>query len=367
HYAVAGIFAQAARGVGIQHLGGSRFANLPFPLPPLDEQGRIAEAVGRRLLELREAEAALISALRRIEEQDREILAAAIAGELVNSEAALAESERRPPDFRPDMTKSLASNEVHESLFVKVGRSKDMEVEADQRPLPLGWEWVRIDQIGEVTLGRQRSPEHHQGPHMRPYLRVANVLEDRIDTSDVFEMNFTPDEYQVYRLQDGDILLNEGQSPELVGRPAMYRGEVPGSCFQNTLIRFRASALVDPGYALIVFRHYMHAGEFQRVARWSTNIAHLGLERFRAMPFTLPPINEQQRIAAEARDRLEQSWAQKVAIRSSLSRIPEMERELLAAAVSGQFMSQNEKDESAIALLERLGPPLRKDLENSLL
>ena len=40
---------------------------------------------------------------------------------------------------------------------------------------------------------------------------------------------------ETYELQVRDILLNEGQSRELVGRPAIYRGEVPGSCFQNTL------------------------------------------------------------------------------------------------------------------------------------
>jgi restriction endonuclease S subunit len=43
HYAAAGIFAGAARGVGIQHLGGSRFAELNYPLPPLAEQKRIAD------------------------------------------------------------------------------------------------------------------------------------------------------------------------------------------------------------------------------------------------------------------------------------------------------------------------------------
>jgi type I restriction enzyme S subunit len=40
-------------------------------------------------------------------------------------------------------------------------------------------------------------------------------------------MNFNLQEYETYRLEFGDILLNEGQSKELVGRPAIYRGEVP--------------------------------------------------------------------------------------------------------------------------------------------
>jgi type I restriction enzyme S subunit len=123
---------------------------------------------------------------------------------------------------------------------------------------------------------------------MRPYLRVANVFEDRIDASDILRMNFEPEEAAIYALKFGDILLNEGQSPELVGRAAMYRNEVPGACFQNTLIRFRAGPSVVADYALLIFRHFMHAGVFHQIARWSTNIAHLGLERFRALAFPLP-------------------------------------------------------------------------------
>jgi len=88
--------------------------------------------------------------------------------------------------------------------------------------------------LGRVQLGRQRAPQHHAGPNMRPYLRVANVFEDRLELGDVMEMNFDPQEYETYRLVPGDILLNEGQSRHLVGRPAIYRDEVPGACFQNT-------------------------------------------------------------------------------------------------------------------------------------
>src|SRR5438270_5319916 len=102
------------------------------------------------------------------------------------------------------------------------------------------------------------------------------------------EMNFTPDDFEIYRLSFGDILLNEGQSLELVGRPAMYRNEVPGACFQNTLVRFRAVEGVIPAYALIVFRHYLHSKRFQTIAHRSTNIAHLGFERFTEMEFPLP-------------------------------------------------------------------------------
>ena len=211
-------------------------------------------------------------------------------------------------------------------------------------PLPQGWSWSLVNDVGEVRLGRQRSPKHHTGPNMRPYLRVANVFENRIDLSDIKKMNFSPEEFDVFQLRYGDILLNEGQSLELVGRPTMYRGEIDNVCFQNTLIRFRASEDVDPEFALLVFRHYFRSGQFQRIARWSTNIAHLGLKRFSSIPFPLPPLAEQRSIAHEANIRLLSLAKQHELVSSLIDRANSLRQSLLAEAFAGRLVSQRPEE-----------------------
>ena len=208
--------------------------------------------------------------------------------------------------------------------------------------------------MGEVKLGRQRSPEHHTGKHMRPYLRVANVFEDRIDTSDVMRMNFTPREFEVYRLKVGDILLNEGQSLELIGRPAMYRNEVPGACFQNTLVRFRAAELVDGRYALIVFRSYLHNGQFQRIAKITTNLAHLGADRFSRLEFPLPPPAEQLEVVRATEKRLGAAERLTSTLEQQLARAQKTRQSLRSQAFRGQLVPQDSTDEPASILLEHI-------------
>jgi type I restriction enzyme S subunit len=132
------------------------------------------------------------------------------------------------------------------------------------------------------------------GPYIKPYLRVANVLDGYIDYSDVLEMNFTPYEAQIYELRRGDVLLNEGQALDLVGRCAIFDGP-SGICFQNTLLRFRPREVL-PGFAVAIFKHWLHRGEFRKLSRQTTSIAHLGISQFSAMRFPLAPIKEQQRI-----------------------------------------------------------------------
>ena len=73
----------------------------------------------------------------------------------------------------------------------------------------------RMDAVGEVKVGKMLTPQGERAEFVRPYLRVANVYENRIDLTDVKQMQFTPKEFEQYKLQAGDILLNEGQSPEL--------------------------------------------------------------------------------------------------------------------------------------------------------
>jgi Type I restriction modification DNA specificity domain len=355
HYAAQGVFAQTARGVGIQHLGGKRFATLPFPVPPLEEQQRIAAETDRRTIALKEAEAALRSALDRVEEQDREILASAVTGRLVEQESVLAKGEGRT--FVP------AIETLHRVIHSSAGKQGSIlptesvpELPSDEL-LPDGWVWARLGGLGEARLGKQLSPNEERGPNQNLYLRVANVFEDRIDLHDVKRMHFSNTEHEVYRLKKDDILLNEGQSIELVGRPAMFKDDLPDVCFQNTLIRFRSGAAIVPEYALLVFRHFLHSGEFRKIARRSTNIAHLGLERFADLPLPLPPPNEQHRIIKEAHHRLDASRAQRLAVRASLDRLPELERELLVAAISGALVPQDPGAETATALLARIGPP----------
>lgn len=131
---------------------------------------------------------------------------------------------------------------------------------------------------------------------MTKYLRVANVFDGYIDTTDVLEMPFTPEERSRYLLREGDLLLNEGQSLALVGRPALYLGSPADCCFQNTLIRFQPGSNTCPHFALQRFRLCLYDGTFKTIATQTTSIAHLGVSRFAGLKLSWPPLVEQRRI-----------------------------------------------------------------------
>lgn len=295
-------WSKSAAGTSINNLKVGTLNGTVVPLPPLAEQERIVASIEEHLSRLDAAEAALDAAGRRITALEKSIL-------------TVCSSTINPPSH---------------------------------------WQVVTVGEAGTVALGLQRSPKRHAGPNMRPYLRVANVFEDRIDSTDVMSMNMSEAEWERFRLRDGDVLLNEGQSPELLGRPAIYRGDPPDVAFTNSLIRFQANENVDAEWALLVFRSHMHNRRFMRESQITTNIAHLAAGRFKTVEFPVPPIEEQRARVAVARAQLGACHLLRVEARKAFARSSALRRSILAAAFSGQLVPQDPDDEPASVLLDRI-------------
>jgi len=223
----------------------------------------------------------------------------------------------------------------------------------DENAYPDTWKRVTVAKAGTIGLGRQRHPDWHNGPTMRPYLRVANVFEDRIDTADVMEMHWPENTFERFKLHPGDVLLNEGQTPDLLGRPALYRGEPSETAFTNSLIRFRANDDVLPEFALLVFRRHMRAGRFKRESRITTNIAHLSAARLKPIEFPIPPIQEQERIVGMAAERLDAVKRLDAELGAARGHQSNLRRSLLAAAFSGRLTGAA-SDVTGSAVVEEL-------------
>ena len=197
--------------------------------------------------------------------------------------------------------------------------------------IPADWRIVRVGQIGAVEAGRQRSP--WAKGERRPYLRVANVYDGYIDTTSLLSMPFTEREFSRYKLALGDLLLNEGQSRELVGRCAEYAGYPPECCFQNTLVRFQAGDQVTARFAFWVFRHYFYSGVFSDIARQTTSVAHLGVRRFADVMLALPSLAEQVKIT----ENIEVIGSREDSERDKLGQLSVVKSALMSVLLTGEL------------------------------
>ena len=167
--------------------------------------------------------------------------------------------------------------------------------------IPEDWEVCPVRGKGEVLTGKALAV-NALGPQ-RPYLRTKNVFDGRIDIDDVLTMPMTDEQFAQFQIRNGDVLLNEGQSLELVGRCAIYQDEYPEPCaIQNALLRFRAREDVSKKFASYLFRHCQQTGVFARIALQTTSVAHLGGSRFERLCLPWPTEPEQRAIAAALSD-----------------------------------------------------------------
>jgi type I restriction enzyme S subunit len=228
--------------------------------------------------------------------------------------------------------------------------------------LPKGWERVRLADVAEVRLGRQRSPKRATGDRMRPYLRAANVTWRGLDLSDVKEMDFTASESETYELRPGDLLLSEASgSPGEVGKPAQYQGEIDGCCFQNTLIRVRLPNGLLPDFYEYFFREQALNGRFAARSR-GVGIHHLGAVGLSDWTAPVPPHAEQERIVAAIEEAFSKLDAGEAGLRTVRQVLKRMRDALLTAAVTGRLVPQDPTDTPATKLLADLGvEPIEQD------
>ena len=150
-------------------------------------------------------------------------------------------------------------------------------------------------------------------------------------------MNFDDADFERYRLRNGDLLLNEASgSPNEVGKPAVWRGEIDGCCFQNTLLRLQPREL-DLRYVYWYCHLSARMGRFGDAGR-GVNIRHLGKQGLARFPIPIAPVAEQKRIVAAIEEHFSRLDAAEATLRQTLQRLDTLRSSILADAFSGRLV-----------------------------
>ncbi len=272
-----------ASGVGgsLMRVKASTVEDLPLPLPNVDEQRRIVAEIEKQFSRLDGA----VANLKRVKANLDRYLAATL-GEAFSGKWAGTEAD---------------------------------------------WRRVLLREVADVQLGQQRAPVHAADVNPIPYVRAANVTWRGLDLSDVKSMGF-PNAGR-YRLAYGDILLAEASgSANEVGKPAIWRDEIPGACYQKTLIRVRCRpALLNYEFAYYYFLHTALSGQFARLAP-GVGILHLTAERMLVWPTVAPPLPMQASVVAEVDRRLSIVSEVAAEVEANMKRAQALRQAVLASA-----------------------------------
>jgi len=201
---------------------------------------------------------------------------------------------------------------------------------------PKLWSVEKVGWRYEIQLGKMLDSAKQTGEHRRRYLRVADVQWGRINTDDLPEMDFSPSDRKRFRLQRGDLLVNEGGS--YVGRSAVWRSDDDEVYYQKALHRVRPR---NPKRDSAEFLYYLmwfatKYGVFIAGGN-QTTIDHLTAEAFGRYRFAFPTLDEQIATSEHLKKEEAKQEAASTKINASIDRLKEYRSALITAAVTGQI------------------------------
>lgn len=159
--------------------------------------------------------------------------------------------------------------------------------------LPEDWQRPPVYARYSVQLGKMLDEKRIAGTHLAPYLRNVDVQWDRVNVTNLPEMDFSGEDREKYALRRGDLLVCEGGE---VGRTALWKGELEECYFQKAIHRLRPlTDQDDPRFFRYFMRAAVEAGVFELAT--ASTIQHLTAERLRIVRYPAPALEKQSEIA----------------------------------------------------------------------
>lgn len=292
----------------------SKFSQAPFKFPPISEQKIIAEKLDTLLAQVDSTKARLEQIPQILKRFRQAVLAAAISGKLT-------EKWRDSPNLS-------------------------------------GWQQGKLGDFVKKPSYGTSSKSSKEG--LVPVLRMGNLQGGKLDWTDLVYTSDTA-EVKKYNLEHKDVLFNRTNSPELVGKTAIYNSEQP-AIYAGYLIRVQCLPTLDPDYLnyhlnSLIAKQYCYSVKSDGVSQ-----SNINAQKLIAYPLHVPPLPEQQEIVRRVEQLFACADTIEKQVNSALTRVNNLTQSILAKAFRGELTAEWRAENpdlisgenSAAALLEKI-------------
>lgn len=303
-------------GTTFKEISGATAKKLPFVLPPLAEQKFIADKLDTLLAQVDTTKARLERIPHTLKTFRQSVLAAAVSGKLTE-------------EWRNE---------------------KNINIDS--------WSDGALGDFVEKPTYGSSSKSKPEGAI--PVLRMGNLQGGELDWKDLVYTS-DPVEINKYKLSCGDVLFNRTNSPDLVGKTSIYRGE-RDAIYAGYLIRIVCRKNLNPEFLNYLLNSPDAKGYCYQVKSDGVSQSNINAQKLKAFPVNIPTMVEQTEIVR----RVEELFAFADAIEqkavAALERVNKLTQAILAKAFRGELTADwraaNPElirgDNSAEALLKKI-------------
>lgn len=302
-------------GTGQPNVNGTKLKGLTIPLPPINEQKRIADKLD-----------VLLGRVDACRERLKNI------SPLMNR-------------FRQSVLLSAVGGRLTEDWRCARGLSFDS--------------WVEVT-LGEIVtqLKNGLSPKPHETPPGIPILRISSVRPFVVNFGDLrYLRNCDQATTSDYLLEPGDLLFTRyNGSLEFVGVCAMIRqSEVDQLVYPDKLIRVRVDhSRITPAFLELTMNSPKMRREIESLAKTTSGQTGISGKDLKSLKFRLPPLAEQELIVKKVSHLLMLADKEERRAIGAARSLSQLVPAILAKAFRGDLVPQDPSDESASELLERI-------------
>jgi type I restriction enzyme S subunit len=236
----------------------------------------------------------------------------------------------------------------------------------DVSSIPSCWSVTTIATLGATVQSGFPTGEHNKERRGIPHIRPMNI--DRNGTINLNDVKYVSAEISELRLNQGDVLFNNTNSPELIGKTAAilhcddwgFSNHMTRLRFSDTSVDYRFAA--NQLHFLWITRYFRH-----RCVNHVNQASISGKPLSSTVPFLIAPLNEQRRIVAKIEELFSDLDAGVAALERAKANLKRYRAAVLKAAVEGKltesWRAEHPDTEPASKLLERILAERRKKWE----
>jgi len=336
----------------------SKLAALPVRIAPLKEQARIVCMTEKLLKEIGNSREHLAKVPKLLKAFRQSVLVAACSGRLTEDWRL----KNHPEGSIQDVVEAVRGRRL-KSVKTPIQQQTINHIystveENDSSELPDTWAFVTLNKL--CTSFDYGTSAKSQPIGKIPVLRMGNIQNGEIDWENLVYTSKS-EEIKQYRLEPNTVLFNRTNSPELVGKTAIYRGEHQ-AIFAGYLIRIVNTPELDPEYLNLCLNTPYARGFCSQIKTDGVSQSNINAQKLSMfeVPFCLH--KEQEEVVRRVKGLFKLADAIEKHVEGATKRADKLTLTVLAKAFRGELvpteaelaLKEGREYEQASKLLERI-------------